>query len=458
MTAILQRFLNIRRDEVVPLLVSGFFFFCLLTALMVLRPARDALGMTRGMDDIRWLFVGTAVVTLAVNPIFGWLVSRFRRISFITVTYAFFTLSLVGFYALLTLTPQAVGITSGQVFYVWFSVFNLFCTMIFWALMVDRFSFEQSKRLFGAIAVGGTLGAIAGPWLATQLAKPLGTPALLLVAAGFLVIAIFAAWGVVWVQPDRPKTEKDAHPAQDHDRAVIGGNAWNGISAVFQSKYLLGISGYMLILSVIATFLYFTRLQMVADLGTDIDKRTQTFAYIDLITQVATLALQLVAAGHIMKRFGVSAALALLPLIMALGFIGLAIAGSIAALIVLEVTFKAVQRAIMRPARETLFTVVNREEKYKSKAFTDTFVYRGGDVLGAWSEGVIGKIGMGLIGLASVAVPLSLAWGVMGIWLGRRQAKLAAAEAGSASIDDQTPDVLEESEDALQAGNVNGEP
>ncbi|NLD69604.1 MAG: MFS transporter, partial [Limnobacter sp.] len=183
---LLQRFANIRRDEVGPVVVAALFFFCVLSALMVLRPAREALGMQRGMDAIRWLFVGTVVVTLLVNPLFGMLVSRFRRLQFIAATYLFFVAGLLCFYSLLVLAPTAVGERSGQVFYVWFSVFNLFATMLFWALMADRFSEEQSKRVFGAIAVGGTLGAIFGPWLASVLARPLGTAALMLVAAGFL--------------------------------------------------------------------------------------------------------------------------------------------------------------------------------------------------------------------------------------------------------------------------------
>ncbi|MCD0504948.1 MFS transporter, partial [Bordetella petrii] len=184
---------NVRRDEVVPVLLAGLFFFCVLTALMVLRPARDALGMQRGIEAVRWLFVGTAVVTLLANPLFGWLVSRFRRLQFIAATYVFFASSLVAFHLLLVLAPDAVGMTSGQVFYVWFSVFNLFATMLFWALMVDRFSLEQSKRFFALISVGGTLGAVFGPWLASLLARPLGTPALLLVSAAFLLLALGAA-------------------------------------------------------------------------------------------------------------------------------------------------------------------------------------------------------------------------------------------------------------------------
>jgi AAA family ATP:ADP antiporter len=433
MTSVLQRFLNVRREEVAPLLVAAAYFCAVLTAIAVLRPARDAIGMEGGLDTVRWLFIGTALVTLAVNPIFGWLVSRFRRIVFITATYLFFAVSLVGFFMLITMTPQAVGAISGRVFYVWLSVFNLFSTMVFWALMADRFTLEQSKRLFGVIAVGGTIGAILGPWLASVLAEPLGAPALLLVSSAFLVLAVVAAWLVAWLQPERAaQGAAAAAAAAADDRAVIGGSAIQGIRAVFQSRYLFGISMYVLLLTVTSTFIYFTRLQMVAALGDDTDMRTTVFAQIDLITQVATLLLQMVVAGHVMKRFGVSVALVLLPVVVGLGFIGLAVVASFAGLIVLDATFRAVQRAITRPARETLFTVVSREDKYKSKAFTDTFVYRGGDVLGAWTEGLLGRLGMALVGLASVAVPLAVGWAFLGLWLGRSQESRVAAKAGPA--------------------------
>ncbi|HVG72391.1 MAG TPA: MFS transporter [Vicinamibacterales bacterium] len=430
MTALLQRFFNIRREEVAPILVAAGYFFCVLTAIQVLRSARDAIGMRGGLDEVRWLFIGTAVVTLGVNPMFGWLVSRFRRLVFITATYAFFALSLVGFYALITVAPAAVGEVSGRVFYIWFSVFNLFSTMVFWALMADRFTPEQSKRLYGAIAVGGTLGAIFGPWLASVLVKPLGTAAMMLVSAGFLVAALGAARVVSWLQPGQSKGHATETAAVN--RTVIGGNAWAGMGAVLRSRYLLGISAYVLLMSIMSTFLYFTRLSMVAALGDDIDLRATVFAQLDTITQVTTLLLQLVVTGHIMKRFGVSVALMLLPLTASLGFVGLAAAGSFAVLVLFQATFSAIQRAVARPARETLFTVVSREDKYKSKAVTDTFVYRGGDVIGAWTEGWLGSLGLALVGLASAVVPLAAAWALLGLWLGRRQGAMLSADGASA--------------------------
>jgi AAA family ATP:ADP antiporter len=425
-SAILQRFSNIRREELAPTLVAGLFFFCVLTALMVVRPAREALGIQRGIDSVRWLFIGTVVVTLLVNPIFGLLVARFRRLVFISATYLFFAFSLVGFYALLVLAPASIGERTGQVFYVWFSVFNLFATMLFWALMADRFTLEQGKRLFGAIAVGGTLGAIFGPWLASVLAKPLGTPALLLIAAAFLVLALAAARSVTRVGQDRFELARGVPASTEH--AVIGGSAWEGFAAVFRSPYLLAICAYVLILAVMVTLVYFTRLQMVAALGTDLDMRTAAFAQIDMITQIATLVLQALVTGHLMKRLGVSVTLALLPITVALGFIGLAIVGSLAALIAFDASFRAVQRGIMRPARETLFTVVPRVDRYKSKAFIDTFVYRTGDVVGAQTEGFLGRLGMGLAALSLFAVPLAIVWMVLGIWLGYAQRVRAARE------------------------------
>jgi AAA family ATP:ADP antiporter len=209
------------------------------------------------------------------------------------------------------------------------------------------------------------------------------------------------------------------------ERAVIGGSAWEGLGAVFRSPYLLGISLYVVILAVIATFLYFTRLQMVAALGEGLDMRTTVFARIDLYAQLTTLALQALVAGRLMKHVGVPVTLTLLPITVALGFLGLALMASLATVVVFQAVFNAVDRAIMRPARETLFTVVSRADKYKSKAFIDTFVYRGGDVLGAGVEGVLTRLASGLAAVISVAVPLAVVWAALGVWLGRRQEREA---------------------------------
>ncbi|WP_286903256.1 NTP/NDP exchange transporter [Vreelandella sedimenti] len=423
---LLKTLFNLRLEEVGPVLIAALFFFCILTALMLLRPVRDALGMERGIESVRWLFIGTALVTLAVNPLFGWLVSRLKRLQFIGATYTFFVLSLVAFWALLVFAPAAVGQRSGQVFFVWFSVFNLFVTMVFWALLADRFTSEQGKRFFALISVGGTLGAIFGPWLTSQLALPLGTPSLLLVAGGFLLLALSLAWLLVRVAPDQASSDTPTPTAgfiSEYER--IGGSALAGLRAVFRSRYLTGIAGYILLMTVLATFIYFTRLQMVAAVSDSIDARAEILGNIDMWTQVAVLILQLTLTGKIIQRFGLGVALAILPVATALGFIGLAIYGSFVVLILLEATTRALQRGVTRPAREALFTVVGREDKYKAKAFVDTFIYRAGDVVGAQTEGALGRLGLAVGGLVSVVVPLALVWAALGLWMGRAQAARA---------------------------------
>ncbi|MDH5830822.1 MFS transporter [Luteimonas sp. M1R5S18] len=420
---LLQSLANIRHGERAAVAVAALFFFCVLTALMLLRPVRDALGMSQGMDQVRWLFVGTALVTLAVNPAFGWLAARLRRFPLLAATYGFFAVGLATFWALLRFAPGAVGDTSGQVFYVWFSVFNLFATMVFWALLAERFDADQGKRLFAPISVGGTLGAIFGPWLTSRLAEVVGTPALLLVAGAFVLAALALGGWLLRLLPDRK-----AASMRERD-GPVGGSAWAGLRAVVRSPYLSGIAGYVLLMTVMATFIYFTRLQMVADVAGDTDARAAVMGRIDMWTQIAVLVLQVTLTGRLIQRFGLGIALALLPVATAVGFIGLAAYGSFVVLVVLEAGNRAMQRGITRPAREALFTVLGREDTYKAKAAIDTFVYRSGDVLGAQVEGLLGRLGFALGGLVGVVVPLAFAWTALGLWLGRAHARRAAPEA-----------------------------
>jgi AAA family ATP:ADP antiporter len=431
----IQKFTNIHREEVPVVIASGFFFFCLLTALMVLRPAREALGMESGLDTVRWLFLGTAVFTLLVNPVFGYLVSHFKRFTFVATTYFFFAASLLVFYLFLTLAPESIGQISGRIFYVWYSVFNLFNTMVFWATMADTYKLEQSKRLYGTIAVGGTLGAIFGPWLTSVLAIPIGTANLLLISVFFLFLGVFCAWLVFHFSTAAGFTSLSVNNSDNEldKNEIIGGSAWQGLRSALSSPYLLGISGYVLIIAIVGTFLYFTRLAMVAAVGDDTDLRTTMFAQIDLITQMTTLVLQLIVTGHIMRRLGVSVSMAILPIVVIFGMIGLTVVGTLATLVIFEAIYRAIQRALMRPARETLYIVISKEEKYKAKAFIDTFVFRGGDVVGAWTEGLITRLGMGLFALAAITIPMAIVWAALGFWLGLQQSDKAGRQGSTQS-------------------------
>ena len=393
----LKRMTGLRRGEARAVLTSAAYFFCVLCGYYMLRPLREEMGLAGGVDNLPWLFMATLGAMLLATPLFGALVDRFPRRVFIPAAYRFFALNLLIFYALMHWLPAGAERHLGRVFYVWLSVFNMFAVSLFWAFMADGFGLERSKRLFGLIAVGGTLGAIAGAGMTAGLVGVLGRATMLLPAAVMLeaavqcVRALCREFGLAGTTA-RPAGENVPTAAPEARR--MRGGALNGIRLAFGSPYLLAICGYLFLYSLSSTFLYFEQAHIVAAAVAERAARAALFARIDLWVNVLTLAVQLAATGRVLSRLGVGLTLASLPALSALGFGALAAAPTLAVLVVFQVVRRAANYALIRPARETLYTIVPLEHKYKAKSFIDTFVYRGGDALGATLFG--GLTGLGL--------------------------------------------------------------
>jgi ATP:ADP antiporter, AAA family len=422
---ILRRAVDVRGDEVGALLLSFGYFFSLLCGYYVLRPIRDEMGISRGVDKLPVLFTGTFVAMAIASPLFGWLASRWARHKLIAWAYHFFALDIVAFYAL-----WKAGVGKSWVpfaFYIWAAVYNLFVTSVFWSFMTDVFTSEQGKRLFGFISAGGGLGALAGPLVTSWLAKPLGGANLLLVSALLLEVSV-----VCVVMLERWARRHAADPgAATTDRAEqpVGGTVWSGIKPVLASPYLLASAVYILLLTVANTFLYFQQAQLVTAATSDRDVRTALFARIDLVVNVCTLVLQTLVTGQVLKRLGVAVGLGIAPAITALGYAVLGLSPVLAVIAPFQGIRRAAQYAILRPAREMLFTVVSREERYKSKNFIDTVVFRGGDMLSGWTYAALTSVGLGVAGTAWVNVPVSVAWLALGVYLGREQRRRAGEAA-----------------------------
>lgn len=313
-------------------------------------------------------------------------------------------------------------------FFIWASVFNLFVVSVFWSFMTDLYHPQQSKRLFGMIAVGGTLGATLGSSITSALVEPVGQINLLLVSALFLEVAARASGAldkreetlVLAARRDDPAGE----PALNRSE-VIGGGVFDGIRHVLRSPYLLGIAGLMLFFTISSTFLYFQQAEIISlAFANDSAGRTRLFANIDLVVNVLTFTIQIFLTGRIMKWFGVGTALAFLPVVTLVGFGILAVAPVLAVVVVFQVVRRTGNFAVQRPAREVLYTVLDRTDKYKAKNFNDTFVYRVGDQVGAWSYTALGWFGLGLTGLAMVMLPIAVVWGGLAVWLGRRYGRV----------------------------------
>jgi ATP:ADP antiporter, AAA family len=414
--------IDVKREELPALGWTWLYFYAVLAAYYVLRPISDEAGVAGGVDNLPWLWTGTLVAVSVATPAFGALVARLPRVTFVSWSYRFFALNLIVFFFVLRGATSEENIWLGRVFYVWMAVFNLFVPSVFWAFMTDIFTREQAKRLFGVISAAGTLGAMTGSVLTATLAAYIPPIFLMFVSAALIELAVLAVRRLSRLS-ERLREVRAAAP----DQPVIGGSVVAGIRNAVSSPYMLGISLNMLLFTVLATVLYIQQAEIVDRTFSDRAARTIFFARVDLLTNALTFVLQLFAFGNLVKLIGLTLTLAVLPAVSAAGFALLGLYPTVAAVVVFQAVRRAGNFAVARPTREVLFTVLPREDRYKTKTFIDTFVYRLGDQVGAWSVAALGAAGLGLIGLSWLAVPVSLVWFANSLWLGRRQEQLAAA-------------------------------
>jgi len=430
----LRRLVAVQPEEVRALFWSFTYFFALLCSYYIIRPMRDEMGIAGGVDKLQWMFTGTFLVMLAAVPLFGWVAKRYPVRQFLPYVYYFFIGNLVIFFVLFKSDITHAYIA--RAFFIWASVFNLFIVSVFWSFMTDIFTNEQAKRLFGVIAAGGTAGALTGPVITAALVTSLGPANMLLISVAFLAVAVccihqMVAWRNAAISTTGPESRlAPENTAAVRDRA-IGGSIFAGIRLVFSSSYLTGICFLILLYATLATFLYFQQAQIVRDSFSDSASRTAVFAAMDFSVNFLTIVVQLLVTSRIVGKWGLSWALALIPLLLGFGFLLLGLMPTLSILIAVQVLRRAGNYALMRPAREMLYVVLGKEEKYKAKNFIDTVVYRGGDAVSAWAYAGLKAVGLNLAGIALVAVPLAAVWGWISFKLGKRQTQLAARDINS---------------------------
>jgi AAA family ATP:ADP antiporter len=432
MKKLLAKIVDVRPEEMHALGLACAFNFVILGSYYVIRPIRDDIAASivasGSSESLSWMFTGTLIAMLIANALFSAIVARMSRRRFIPIAYRFFMLNLVIFYVLMRTLSPAEKVWVGRAFYVWVSVFNLFVVTLFWAFMSDVFNSEQAKRLFAFISVGGSIGAIMGPIITASLVRKLGAPNLILVTAAMLEAG---PWCVKFFPADF-KRAGDSHKAPGSDQEPgaekpVGGGIMAGISHIIRSPYLLGICAFLLLYTITSTIVYFQQSDITGHQFHDHAARTAFFAKIDLSVNTLTIIAQLLITGRLLKWFGVGITLAFLPVLSVFGFLGIGFMPVLAFLAGFQILRRAANFGVTRPAREVLFTVLRREDKYKAKSFIDTFVYRTGDQIGAWSYPLLQWFGLGLTGISFVAAPLAAIWCGLSLWLGRKQQALAQA-------------------------------
>jgi ATP:ADP antiporter, AAA family len=419
MKKLFAKIVDVKPDEIRALLQAFVFNFVVLGGYYVIRPIRDEIGADRGVENLPWMYTGTLIGMLIANTLYATIVARMSRRRFIPIAYRFAILNLLVFFLLMRWMPAAQErAILAPIFFIWVSVFNLFATTMFWSFMADVFTPDQGKRLFGFIAVGGSIGGIIGGVVTSSLAGKLSTGLFLLITAVMLEIAAQCV----------RRFPSDFRAHDDQSEQPIGGRFWEGATHIARSPYLLGLAAFLIIYTITNTWAYFQQSDLTGHHLHDRAARTSFLANIDIAVNTITVLIQIFLTGRLMKWFGVGITLVLMPLLSGVGFAAIGFAPILTVLATFQILRRATGFALLRPAREVLFTVLRREDKYKAKSLIDTFGYRLGDITGAWSYPLMQWLGLGLVGISWVAVPFAAIWCVLSIWLGRKQRQLADAK------------------------------
>lgn len=394
--------------------VSSFLFVVvLMSAYYILRPVRDAMASDWSDAEVSWLWTLNFFISTGVVAVYGAAVSRFRFKLLVPATYGIFAASFVSFYVLGSFFADRTLIDKS--FYVWVSVFSLFHISVFWSFMSELFSKEQSGRLFGVIAAGASVGGLVGPTVPAFFSASLGTDNLMLIASVMLLLTIPIIFHLQALKLTVPGEHVLPKTTTTH---AIGGNPLAGFKAFFSNPYLLCIGLFIFLYTGISSFVYFELKNLLSELTRP--ERTAIWAQMDLAVNILSISTGLLVTGRIVSKFGMPVTIALVPVLICIGLLVLAISPFLGAVVVLQIVRRAGNYAVTRPAREMLFTRVDRETRFKAKPVIDVVAYRGGDMLMAWLfTGLTQGLGLGLAAVAVVGAGIAALWSLVGIYLGR---------------------------------------
>lgn len=414
MKRLMQFTARIEPHELRAAMVSFTLVFVLMAAYYILRPVRDAMASDWSDAEVSVLWTFTFLFSFIAAAIHGYFVSRIQLRYLVPGIYGFFASTFVGVYILLGSSVNVDWVN--KAFYVWVSVFSLFQVSVFWSFMSDTFNKDQSTRLFGFITTGASIGAIVGPAIPALFAQNIGTSNLLLIASLVLMATIPLIFYIQHLK-HVDLSNHDLH-ADIAMQKGLGGNPLAGYQVFFKTPFLLGIGLFIFLYAGIGSFVYFELKNLMVDLSRE--QRTQYWALIDVATNTLTIISGLFITSRLASRFGLALTLALVPVCIVLGLLTVALVPLVWMVVALQIFRRAGNYGITRPAREMLFTIVDRETRFKAKQVIDVVVYRGGDVFWGWSfTALTALLGLGVAGVALVGAAIAALWAAVGVFLGR---------------------------------------
>ena len=413
-------FPKVNKTEVFLLFKAFLFFFFVLASWYALRPVRNELAVQGGIYNLPWLLIGVMIAMLLVNPIYSWLISRINQSKLIIYIYSFFIFNLCVFLALWTFTGDEGRVWTGRAFYIWANVYSFFVVSIFWVVMINFFNHTDSKRFFGIISAGGSMGAFFGSTVARYFSteicgntsiSDLGPMSLIVFSVISLSCAIFFSTSF------KPKGKGIDNTPE------IGGSSLDAFQNILKDPLIRNLGFYVILFTLLMTTSWMISLGIVQDWSQDPCERTAFFARIEQIVTPLTLVMQLFLASYILRKIGSLAVLSIYGLLFTMGFIAYAFYPTISTVMMVVISLRIFEYGLNKPTRETIYTKLNQQDRYKSTVFIDTFLARSGDVIGGWFvRGLVGT-GIAILSVTWAALPFAMLISFMGYKIGKSTEK-----------------------------------
>jgi ATP:ADP antiporter, AAA family len=393
--------------------LSFLMVFLLMGSYYIMRPLRDGMASDWSDAEVSFLWTLNFFISTAAVFLYGWAVKLIRFHLLVPSVYAFFAATFVCFY-IGFLEPGYYKTLVDKIFYVWVSVFSLFNISVFWSFMSDLYTKEQASRLFPVVGAGASGGALLGPAAPTLLTPLVGIKNLVLLSASVLLVAVPLA--LVLLRLKGTLRNKEFSP--DIDRERIGGNPLAGFRAFFTNPNLFAIGIFIILYTSVSSIIYFEQKNLLAPF--DRMERSQILGAVDWSVNILTFGIAFFASGRIVKYWGMPITLSSIPFATVFGLMSLATFPLLMVTLGLQIARRAGEYALIHPAREMLFTLVGREDRFKAKPVIDIVAYRGGDMVTSWAFAALTEgIGLGLSAMAAIGAAVSMVLGLVGIFLGK---------------------------------------
>lgn len=402
---------KIERKEGIVLFKAFLFFFFVLASWYALRPVRNELAVQGGIYNLPWLLMGVMAAMLVINPIYSWLISRIDKNKIVLYIYSFFIFNLIIFLSAWSLAGDEGKIWTGRAFYIWANVYSFFVVSIFWVTMINFFNHTDSKRFFGIISAGGSLGAFFGSTIARYFSTEIcgNTSISDLGPMSLIVFSIFSLSFAIYFSRSFNSTHVESNKSHE-----IGGSSLEAMKNTLREPAIRNLGIYVILFTMLMTISWMVSLGIVEEWSKDPCERTGFFARIEQIVTPLTLLMQLFLASYILRRVGTLAVLSLYGLLFAAAFMAYSFYPTITTVMVVVISLRIFEYGFNKPTRESIYTKLTEQDRYKSTVFIDTFLARSGDVVGGWFvRGLVGT-GVAVLSVTWAALPFALLISYMG--------------------------------------------